>query len=183
MTARIRLPKKLSPKPAPHLFPPLFAVGKGERERERYYRYSRSSIAAAPFPSPLSFHFLQGWRVIDTLSTVSRLRCRGWPTYRLDSRPTINHRLQAGGKRRPRGHGSVNLHSRTTLSPRLIMLPSIKRVAAFTASENPIIGRRNNAFRYRVRLDFRVDRFLALFQSGILSRSLLQSFAIFSIII
>lgn len=27
------------------------------------------------------------------------------------------------------------------------MLPSIKRVAAFTASENPIIGRRNNAFR------------------------------------
>lgn len=35
MTARIRLPKKLSPKPAPHLFPPLFAAGRGERERER----------------------------------------------------------------------------------------------------------------------------------------------------
>lgn len=182
MTARIRLPKKLSPKPAPHLFPPLFAVGKGERERERdIIGIPGVRLPRRPFHPP-------------SLSISSRVGGLSTPCQRFrafvvgdgpltDSSPTINHRLQAGGKRRPRGHGSVNLHSRTTLSPRLIMLPSIKRVAAFTASENPIIGRRNNAFRYRVRLDFRLDRFLALFQSGILSRSLLQSFTIFSIIL
>lgn len=38
--------------------------------------------------TPLSIS--SGSRVIDTLSTVSRLRCRGWPTYRVDSRRTIN---------------------------------------------------------------------------------------------
>ena len=48
---------------------------------------------------PLSISF--GSRVIDTLSTVSRLRCRGWPTYRVDSRRTINsihyHGVERGG--------------------------------------------------------------------------------------
>lgn len=124
MTAR-----KLSPKAAPHLFPPLLPQ-EGERDI-----IGILGVRLPRRPPSLSFHFLQGSRVIDTLSTVSRLRCRGWPTYRLDSRPTINHRLR-GWKRRPRGHGSVNLHSRTTLFPRLIM--------------NPIIERRNNAFRYRI---------------------------------
>lgn len=114
---------------APHLFPPLLPQ-EGERDI-----IGILGVRLPRRPPSLSFHFLQGSRVIDTLSTVSRLRCRGWPTYRLDSRPTINHRLR-GWKRRPRGHGSVNLHSRTTLFPRLIM--------------NPIIERRNNAFRYRV---------------------------------
>lgn len=53
MTAR-----KLSPKAAPHLFPPFLP-----QEGERYYRYSRSSIAAAPslplFPFPPRF---EGYR-------------------------------------------------------------------------------------------------------------------------
>lgn len=114
---------------APHLFRPLLPQ-EGERDI-----IGILGVRLPRRPPSLSFHFLQGSRVIDTLSTISRLRCRGWPTYRLDSRPTINHRLR-GWKRRPRGHGSVNLHSRTTLFPRLIM--------------NPIIERRNNAFRYRV---------------------------------
>lgn len=41
-----------------------------------------------PDSPPLSIS--SGSRVIDTLSTVSRFRCRGWPTYRVDSRRTIN---------------------------------------------------------------------------------------------
>ena len=73
----------------------------------RYYRYSASSIAAAPAHPPLSIS--SGSRVIDTLSTVSRLRCRGWPTYRVDSRRTINsiHYLGWKGVETTvhRGHG------------------------------------------------------------------------------
>lgn len=111
---------------------------------------------------PPSLSISSGSRVIDTLSTVSRLRCRGWPTYRLDSRPTINHRLQ-GWKRRPRGHGSVNLHSRTMFFLDEVNYASFHKTSALPRTGWIQLERRNNNVSFRCRVDSFARSILGLF--------------------